>query len=124
MRAVPTSACRLARLAYTYLHLFLVAGIILGAVADEFVLAHPSGHSDRNTTIAVLGGSALYLFGSLLFKRAIAGHGARAHFIAIFLLATLIPAAGHLAPWLLMAIASVILCGLAWWERHAHWMRD
>ena len=115
---------RLARLAYTYLHLFLVAGIILSAVADEFVLAHPSGHSDRNMTIAVIGGSVLYLFGSLLFKRAIAGHSSRAHIVAIVLLACLIPVASHLAPWLLMTIVSVVLCGLAWWERHSNCLRD
>ena len=32
---------RLARLAYTYLHMPIVAGIILSAVADEIVLKHP-----------------------------------------------------------------------------------
>jgi low temperature requirement protein LtrA len=34
---------RLARLAYTYLHMPIVAGIIVAAVADELVLKHPSG---------------------------------------------------------------------------------
>ena len=37
---------RLARLAYTYLHMPIVGGIILAAVADELVLKHPHGHSD------------------------------------------------------------------------------
>ena len=37
---------RLARLAYTYLHMPIVAGIILSAVADELVLTHPADHSD------------------------------------------------------------------------------
>ena len=37
---------RLARLAYTYLHMPIVAGIIVSAVADELVLKHPHGHSD------------------------------------------------------------------------------
>src|SRR5262245_59058299 len=32
---------RLGRLAYTYIHLLLVAGIIVSAAADELVLAHP-----------------------------------------------------------------------------------
>jgi hypothetical protein len=36
---------QLARLAYTYLHMPIVAGIIVSAVADELVLKHPSGHS-------------------------------------------------------------------------------
>ena len=33
---------RLARLAYTYLHMPIVAGIIVSAVADELVLKHPA----------------------------------------------------------------------------------
>ena len=33
---------RLARLAYTYLHMPIVAGIIVTAVADELVLKHPA----------------------------------------------------------------------------------
>ena len=40
---------RLARLAYTYLHMPIVAGIILSAVADELVLTHPAEHSDLKT---------------------------------------------------------------------------
>ena len=43
-RAIPG---RLARLAYTYLHLPLVAGIIVAAVGDELVLAHPDRPSRR-----------------------------------------------------------------------------
>jgi low temperature requirement protein LtrA len=34
---------RLARYAYTYMHLPIVAGIIVTAAADEFLLAHPLG---------------------------------------------------------------------------------
>jgi low temperature requirement protein LtrA len=37
---------RLARLAYTYLHLPVVTGIIVSAVGDELLLAHPGGHAD------------------------------------------------------------------------------
>lgn len=110
---------QLARLAYTYLHLFLVAGIILTAVGDEFVLAHPSGHSDTKTTITVLGGAMLYLLGSLLFKRAISGSTPRSHWVAIGLLAASGPAAAHLAPWLLSSLATLALCAVAAWERHA-----
>ena len=38
-----------ARLSYTYVHPFLVAGIVLAAVADEFVLAHPAGTPSRKS---------------------------------------------------------------------------
>jgi low temperature requirement protein LtrA len=110
---------QLARLAYTYLHLFPVAGIILTAVADEFVLAHPAGHCDGKTTASVLGGAMLYLLGSLLFKRAISGTTPRSHWVAIGLLAAMIPATAHLEPWLLSSLSTFVLCAVAAWERHA-----
>ena len=58
---------RVARGAYTYLHLPIVAGIIVCAVSDELVLAHP-GHASDAGIAAILGGPALYLLGNALFK--------------------------------------------------------
>ncbi|QWP79154.1 low temperature requirement protein A [Lysobacter sp. K5869] len=60
-------AARQARLAYTYLHLLIVAGIIVCAVADELVLVHP-GHAEAAGVAAIVGGPALYLLGCALFK--------------------------------------------------------
>ena len=71
--ASPTNPGRLARLAYTYLHMPIVAGIIVAAVGDELVLAHPAGHSDAKTVIGVVGGPLLFLVGTILFKHAIRG---------------------------------------------------
>ena len=107
----------LARLAYTYLHLFLVAGIIVTAAADEFVLAHPSGHTDLKTTVCLLGGAALYLLGNFLFKQAISGHSPISHLLGIVVLASLVPAAEHLAPWLLSSVVTAVLIALAAWEK-------
>jgi low temperature requirement protein LtrA len=42
---------RAARVAYTYLHLLFVGGIILAAVGDELMLAHPLGPVEMNTAI-------------------------------------------------------------------------
>ena len=72
---------RLARLAYTYLHMPIVAGIIVTAVADELVLTHPHGHADLKTVLSAIGGPLLFLFGTILFKHSIRGwlqlsHGA------------------------------------------------
>ncbi|QJE94527.1 low temperature requirement protein A [Luteolibacter luteus] len=114
----------LARLAYTYLHLFLVAAIILTAVGDEFVLAHPTGHSSLQTAIAVLGSAALYLLGSLVFKRAISGKAPFSHLTAIAVLGLLVPAASHLEPWVLTSLSTLVLCGVAAWERFAHCLRE
>jgi low temperature requirement protein LtrA len=58
---------RLARLAYTYLHLPIAAGIIVTAVADELVRAHPL-HAENAAIATILGGPALYLLGTTSFK--------------------------------------------------------
>lgn len=107
---------RLARSAYTYSHLPLVAGVIVNAVADEFVLAHPTGHVDVNTTLAVLGGFALYLLGTILFKRAVFGTApvyALGGLAALGLLALLAPV---LEPWSLSAAATTVMIGVAVWQ--------
>jgi low temperature requirement protein LtrA len=58
---------RTARVAYSYIHIAIVAGIIVSAVGDEIVLVHPD-HADTATIAAVLGGPALFLLGCTLFK--------------------------------------------------------
>ena len=58
-----------ARNAYTYLHMPIVAGIILGAVADELLLAHPEGHAGPALVAFQCGGLAIYLLGVGSFKR-------------------------------------------------------
>lgn len=59
---------RIARLVYTYIHLLIVGGIIVGAVGDELVLAHPDGRLDGRAIAAIVGGPILFLFGNLFFK--------------------------------------------------------
>ena len=63
----PTTLAAMARSAYTYLHLPIIGGVIVCAVADELVLAHPDHASDAGLA-AILGGPALYLVGNALFK--------------------------------------------------------
>ena len=62
---------RTARVAYTYLHLLIVAGIIVSAVADELTLRHPHQRTDVITAAVLLGGPALYLLGNALFKKTV-----------------------------------------------------
>lgn len=59
---------RFARSGYTYLHIPIVAGIIVAAVGDELVLRHPGGHTEIAAASVILGGPALYLLGNSLFK--------------------------------------------------------
>jgi low temperature requirement protein LtrA len=58
----------LARDAYTYLHVVLVAGVVLTAVGDELVIAHPTDELPAGEVAAVAGGPALYLLAHTLFR--------------------------------------------------------
>lgn len=107
---------RLARSAYTYSHLPIVAGVIVNAVADEFVLAHPTGHADLKTTIAVLGGFALYLVGVIFFKRAVFGAIPVYALGGLAGLGALAFAAPMLEPWMLAMAATAVMIAVALWQ--------
>lgn len=59
---------RLARTAYTYVHLLVIAGIVLVSVGDKEVLAHPDEQS-VSAVVAVVGGPLLFLVGTFWFRR-------------------------------------------------------
>jgi low temperature requirement protein LtrA len=64
---------RLARDGYTYLHVVLVAGVILTAVGDELVIAHPLHELATAEIAVVVAGPAVYLVGHALFRLRMAG---------------------------------------------------
>ena len=95
---------RLARLAYTYLHMPIVAGIIVSAVADDLVLTHPDGHADDRTIFSSIGGPLLFLVGTILFKHTFRGFLQLSHGAGIIALGVLAWFAGGLSP-LMLSIA-------------------
>ncbi len=58
-----------ARNAFTYLHMPIVAGIVIYAVADALLLEHWSEPADITFILAQTGGAILYLTGLGFFKR-------------------------------------------------------
>jgi low temperature requirement protein LtrA len=106
----------LARLAYTYLHMPIVAGIIVSAVADELVLAHPAGHSDYKTVLSAIGGPLLFLFGTILFKLTFRGFLQLSHGVGIVALGILYWFAGELSPVVLSCLTTAIMLIVAIWE--------
>jgi low temperature requirement protein LtrA len=81
---------RIGRDAYTYLHIPIVAGILLTAVADELIIAHPRDDLGTAGALVALGGAAVYLLGVVAF-------GARA---------------GRHQPWTRAAVALVLLAAI------------
>jgi low temperature requirement protein LtrA len=107
---------RLARLAYTYLHMPIVAGIILAAVANQLVLTHPADHSDQRTVLSAIGGPLLFLVGTTLFKHTIRGFFQLSHGAGIVALAILAWFASDLSPLMLSILTSAIMIMVAVWE--------
>jgi len=106
---------RLGRFAYTYLHIPMVAGIIVTAVGDELVIAHPFGHATPDTVATVLGGSTLFLAGHLLFKRAVFGVWSIPRMAAIVALGIVAVIGRGWSP-LAMAIVSVLIIAAVSWQ--------
>jgi len=103
-----------ARDAYTYLHVVLVAGVIVAAVGDELVIAHADAvlheAADAWTVVA---GPAIYLLALVLFRLRMAGTVSRkrlagaAACVLAGLLGTTIPALALAA--LVLAILVVVV---------------
>jgi low temperature requirement protein LtrA len=107
---------RVARLAYTYLHMPIVGGIILAAVSDELVLKHPNGHADLKTIVSTIGAPLVFLVGTILFKFVIRNFLQLSHGVGIVALAVLAFFASVMWPLTLSVLTTAILVIVAVWE--------
>lgn len=107
---------RIARMAFTYAHIPIVAGIVLSAVAEEFALAHPHGPVDFKTASAIIGGPVVFLAGNIWFKAAIRGRSPLSHLVGIAALLCLSIIVPIVEPYQLFMAAAVVLFGVALWE--------
>jgi low temperature requirement protein LtrA len=105
---------RLGRFAYTYLHIPMVAGIIVTAVGDELVIAHPFGHATPDTVATVLGGPALFLAGHLLFKRAMFGVWSIPRLAAIAVLGLVAVMGRGWSPLIVAIVTVLIIAAVSW----------
>jgi low temperature requirement protein LtrA len=77
---------RLARSSYTYLHMVLVAGVIVWAVADQQVMILPLAPADPATVGVLLGGPAIYMVGNAVFRRTMSPRLPPSHIVGVALL--------------------------------------
>jgi low temperature requirement protein LtrA len=107
---------RLARDAYTYAHLPIVAGIIATAVAGELLIAAPHEAPGGVGVAMILGGPALYLLGESLFCWRMTGVTSTKRVAVAALLILLVPLAGELSALALSLVVAALLPALAVWE--------
>jgi low temperature requirement protein LtrA len=106
----------LARDAYSYLHLPMVAGIVLVALGIKKTLAHVGDPLGTIPAVALCGGVALYLLGHNAFRLRDVGSVSVPRLVVTILCCALIPLAVSVPSLLTLAILAVLLCTLAAFE--------
>jgi low temperature requirement protein LtrA len=101
---------RMGRDVYTYLHLPIIAGIVLFAVGDELVVAHPNESLHLTGAIVTLGGPALYLLGVMATAARVGRPQSWARAIVVVLLLAAIPLAARM-PAIAVSAALILLLG-------------
>jgi low temperature requirement protein LtrA len=108
---------RFGRDAYTYLHLPIVAGVLLAAVGDELVIAHPSDQLETAGALVALGGPALYLLGLVAFGARVGRHQPWTRTVAAIVLLACIPLAAEAAGLLVTGLVAALLAALVVGDR-------
>jgi low temperature requirement protein LtrA len=110
----------LARDAYTYLHLPIVAGIIMVAIADDLLVAHPGDHLTTTGVVMATAGPAVYLLGESAVRLRMIGRVAKKRLVCVLALAVLCLLGGAMSALALTACVAAVLAILAMAE--AGWL--
>ncbi|MBB4862189.1 low temperature requirement protein LtrA [Pseudomonas nitritireducens] len=78
---------------FHYIHALLVAGIIVTAVGNDLVMAHPDARLSSAQALTLVAGPLLYLLGNVLYKRVVYQVLAKSHLAGMLVLLALIPVA-------------------------------
>ena len=109
---------------FHYVHVLLIAGVIVCAVADDLVVAHPLDPVKAKYAAVLVGGPLVYLLGNALFKRVVYGRFPLSHVIgmgALLALWPLLPFVNLLtAGALTTAVMVVVTVWAAYYRRHGH----
>ena len=105
----------LARDAYTYLHLPMVVGIVLFALAMKTTLAHVGDELDTIPALGLCGGPALYLLAYVALRLRVGRRLASGRFVAAVVFALLWPVAV-----VVPALAALALVATVWVGLHAY----
>lgn len=114
-RATGDARGRLARDSYTFIHLPMVAGIVLFALGVKKSLEHVDEPLELVPAVALCGGAALYMFGQVLFRIRNVHQISRRRSVLTVVLLALIPVAHEVD-----AIVALTLVAVAFWSLIAY----
>ena len=114
----------LARDGYTYLHVLIVAGIIVSAVGDELVIAHPTETLRGSELVAVVAGPALYLLAHVALRLRMTGTIGRKRLAGVMACVAVGFLGPHVSALLLSALLLSVLIAVIAAEQLAAIRRD
>jgi low temperature requirement protein LtrA len=115
-RATAHDQVLIARDSFTYLHLPMVAGIVVFAIGVKRTLLHVDAHLQLVPAVALCGGVALYLVALSAFKRRNIGSFNRQRLLVGVLLVCLVPAVTGVPTLIGMGMVAATACGLIAFE--------
>jgi low temperature requirement protein LtrA len=115
-RAEGVERVKIARDSYTYLHLPMVAGIVVFALGVKKTLGHVGEELDPVPAVALCGGVAAYLLALSAFKRRNVGSFNRPRLVAAAVLVGLAPVATAVPALAALAATAAVACGLIGYE--------
>jgi low temperature requirement protein LtrA len=107
----------IARDSFSYLHLPMVAGIILVALGFEETLGDVSVHLHKIPAVALLGGTAMYLLAHVAFRWRNVHRFTYARLAVAIVCVALIPLAVHVPALLTLSVLGLLLLALILFER-------
>jgi low temperature requirement protein LtrA len=118
--APPDERVRIARDSFTYLHLPMVAGIVLFAVGIKRTLPELDEHLDAVLAVSLCGGAALYLLALSAFKRRNIGSWNYPRLVAGSALVALAPIATAIPALVALGLVAAVSAGLVTYETVAY----
>jgi low temperature requirement protein LtrA len=120
VQAKDVERAQLARDAYTYLHLPMIAGIVLFALGLKTTLGHVGDELHTVPAVALCGGAALYLLAHVAFLFRATGYVFRRRTVGAAVLLALIPAALAIPALSALALVSSVCALVVAYEAIRH----
>jgi low temperature requirement protein LtrA len=101
---------------FHYVHVVIVAGVIVCAVANELVVGSPAARIDVRHVTVLVAGPALYLLGNAVYKKVVYGRFPLSHLAGLGTLAILTPLVFATDLLMTAGLTTVLLVVVAAWE--------
>jgi low temperature requirement protein LtrA len=110
----------MARDSYSYMHLAMVAGIVLVALGLKTTISHHGDHLHAVPAFALLGGLAIYLLGHVIFRYRHVHTVSRRRLLVAIVLLILVPVATEVPALAALAAVNVLIWALIVYETRSY----